>query len=86
MKPYITYLCRFRSFQKKLLVNLSCRYESILKNDMLIAASVLNPRQKLRVFQPEFAQGLSKPNQEEAVASVKRLLASLEEVRRKKLK
>lgn len=71
---------RFSHLQRQLLARLSGRFAPILEDDLLIAASILDPRQKLRVFQPTFAQGLCKPNPEEAITAVKRLLGTLGEV------
>ncbi|EEC02755.1 conserved hypothetical protein, partial [Ixodes scapularis] len=66
----------FSHLQRQLLARLSGRFAPILEDDLLIAASILDPRQKLRVFQPTFAQGLCKPNPEEAITAVKRLLGT----------
>lgn len=56
------------------------RFAPLLEDELLIASSVLNPRQKLRVFQSTLAEGLHKPNAACAVAAVNKLLLHLEEV------
>ncbi|XP_064472395.1 uncharacterized protein LOC135386411 [Ornithodoros turicata] len=67
----------FLELQMKLLAQLTERFREPLKNAYIIAASVLNPRQKLRCFQPTFAPLLSKPTAQEATASVNALFDEL---------
>lgn len=76
----LLFVFRFSRLQKKLLKELNKRFEEILREDLFVAASVLNPRQKLRVFQPSVAPGLSKPTPEAAVSAVEKLLNEREEV------
>lgn len=73
--------CRFPELQSRLLAQLKERFREPLKNEYLVAASVLNPRQKLRCFQNCFALQLPKSSAEEAAAAVKTLLERLCKVR-----
>lgn len=74
------YFYRFSKLKEKLLSEINDRFEKILQDAVFIAASVLNPRQKLRVFQPSIAPGLKKPTAEQALDAVKELIGP-EEVR-----
>ncbi|KAM7306100.1 hypothetical protein ISCGN_015996 [Ixodes scapularis] len=69
----------FLGLQEELLDQLNERFAPLLEDELLIASSVLNPRQKLRVFQSTLAEGLHKPNAACAVAAVNKLLLHLEE-------
>lgn len=64
--------------KRKLLHEINERFEDILRSDYFVAASVLNPRQKLRVFQTSVAPGLRKPTPEEATSIVETLLGEEE--------
>lgn len=68
----------FLHLQKKILKKISDHFHELLQDDLLVATSVFNPRQKLRAFQPTVAPGLKKPSAAEASATVKRLLNSIQ--------
>lgn len=72
--------CRFKKLRDKLLEEINTRFESLLEDDYFIAASVLNPRQKLRCFQSSVAPGLKKPGPEVARTTVQLLLETAIEV------
>ncbi|KAL1444738.1 hypothetical protein MTO96_029620 [Rhipicephalus appendiculatus] len=64
----------FTKLKKRLLKELNDRFEGALQEAHFVAASVLNPRQKLRVFHPSVAPELKQPSADEATITVRKLL------------
>lgn len=78
MRKFRFFLFRFLGLKRKLLQQLNQRFEEMLRDEHFIAASVLNPRVKLRVFQSAVAPGLQKPSTDEAIQALKQLLKNEE--------